>query len=1182
MPEDKENRNNKRRGRGLRRALWISLVVIILLPGLFYSAVGLYLKPERLTRIVHEICEDLINADVSIDTIAISMFSEFPNIGLRLINGSVISRAYEDTPDSLRSSLSVRADSLLHFKEIVASVNLPSLLRMKPNIKGIRFEEPDIYAYVSKWGKANWDIFPESEESESSSFSFNIKRIDIIDAKRIAYNDRSELMYVNASADRIVFRGNMGSGKDGFSIDRAGISNFMMLLNLEPEQFAGRVIIDSLSVNRYSSDYNFILKSRISAQMADVKYTSRAPLAVEGSLLYDKEKGVVVINDSRLSINEMPIDFSGEIDLSDEERIGTAINIESRSFSLSRLMAMLTEESFPEFKRVDTDIALNMTASVTGAISSLTGEFPVVEMQFDIPGGYFNYKDVPARIEDFMVEGELYFDMNSADESYLTIDDMNLLATGVDMSAYGDLTNLMGDMRFEGSLKGSLDLDSLNRALSFVENMTAKGILSVGIITDVKLSDLSMANISRSKVLGSILADSLDIRIPDEDIFLIAGSSQMSFNSSNQVDDTGKDELVMTVVSFNMDTLDVRYKDEIAFAASDFEGSVGSDLAKIGLDSFKDIPLKMDINLNRLNLSLADSLSLRGQGFKGGVSILPAVGNNGAKLSLVADLSRMMFRDAENRAALSSPHIEIDAVSGNSTRRRIFTPGEESSSDRGLGGSVNDVESEEVQDRRLSFRQKRLDSLQLLYPDVLRDSLIVHNRRVQQQERIRDDFAAGDLDFSVDKSISDILRSWAITGEIRAGGGRVTTPYFPINNRVEGMDISFSNNQIDIKQADIRAGDSNLRMSGKISNLQRALTSGRTLRVDIDIISDSLDLDQVTTAAVAGMMYSELNEAEKQQLVEKEEDDMTEQLLKDAQDHESGLIVIPSNIDLRLGFDFNNGIYSGLRLDRLTGEILAKNRILKFNEVVVESSGGGIDLTALYATKNKREIMAGFDLVMRNIEVEKFINLVPSIDSLLPMLKSFEGVLNCEVAATADLDTLMNFILPSINGVCKISGEDMVLLDSDTFAQISKMLMFKNKKRNVIDDISVEIIIQNNQIEVFPFLMMMDRYQAAVSGVQDFDMNFKYHISVLKSPIPMRFGITFTGKPSDFKFKLGKALYKDTNLPVYTHVIDQTKLNLRGELNDIFIRGIENIYEQNFSRININTNLARQIEETIE
>ena len=38
--------------------------------------------------------------------------------------------------------------------------------------------------------------------------------------------------------------------------------------------------------------------------------------------------------------------------------------------------------------------------------------------------------------------------------------------------------------------------------------------------------------------------------------------------------------------------------------------------------------------------------------------------------------------------------------------------------------------------------------------------------------------------------------------------------------------------------------------------------------------------------------------------------------------------------------------------------------------------------------------------------------------------------------------------------------------------------MFKNKKRNMIDSISVDLMVKDGTIEIFPFLVEIDRYKA--------------------------------------------------------------------------------------------------------
>jgi hypothetical protein len=211
-----------------------------------------------------------------------------------------------------------------------------------------------------------------------------------------------------------------------------------------------------------------------------------------------------------------------------------------------------------------------------------------------------------------------------------------------------------------------------------------------------------------------------------------------------------------------------------------------------------------------------------------------------------------------------------------------------------------------------------------------------------------------------------------------------------------------------------------------------------------------------------------------------------------------------------------------------------------------------MDLNAFYRTRSREDLAAGFDLQFTDMDMGEFIRLYPGMDTLLPMLKSFEGIINCQIAATTQIDTNMNVVLPTIEGVARIKGGSLVLLDGETFAEIAKMLKFKNREKNLVDSIAVEVSIKDNQIEVYPFIMKMDRYTTAISGKQDLDMNLDYHISVLKSPLPMRMGINISGNMDDFKFGIGKAKYKDTNLPVYSKVIDSTRVNLLEKIKDIY------------------------------
>ena len=272
----------------------------------------------------------------------------------------------------------------------------------------------------------------------------------------------------------------------------------------------------------------------------------------------------------------------------------------------------------------------------------------------------------------------------------------------------------------------------------------------------------------------------------------------------------------------------------------------------------------------------------------------------------------------------------------------------------------------------------------------------------------------------------------------------------------------------------------------------------------------------------------------------------------------SRLIVIPSNLNADIRVNAENIRYSDLNIERLTANAVMKERCIQITNTSAVSNVGSIDFDGFYATRTKKDIQSGFNFQFKDITAEKVISLIPAVDTLMPILKSFHGRLNCELAATARLDTSMNIIIPSINGIMRITGDDLTIKDNPVFRTLARKLLFKNKREGYIEHMSVEGIISDSTVEIFPFIMKMDRYTMALSGIQNLDMSFRYHASLIRSPFLFRLGIDVYGDDFDnWKFKIGKPKYKNAEIPVFSSVIDETKVNLLKSIDDIFRKGID-------------------------
>lgn len=110
----------------------------------------------------------------------------------------------------------------------------------------------------------------------------------------------------------------------------------------------------------------------------------------------------------------------------------------------------------------------------------------------------------------------------------------------------------------------------------------------------------------------------------------------------------------------------------------------------------------------------------------------------------------------------------------------------------------------------------------------------------------------------------------------------------------------------------------------------------------------------------------------------------------------------------------------------------------------------------------------------------------------------------------------------------------------------------------MIDSMTVEMIVDNSQMQMFPFMFNLDRYKLGVMGSNDLAMNLNYHIAVLKSPLPFKFGINISGSPDNMKIRLGKAKFNEKNMARTVSIADTTRINLVQEIRNVFSRGVRN------------------------
>lgn len=408
-----------------------------------------------------------------------------------------------------------------------------------------------------------------------------------------------------------------------------------------------------------------------------------------------------------------------------------------------------------------------------------------------------------------------------------------------------------------------------------------------------------------------------------------------------------------------------------------------------------------------------------------------------------------------------------------------------------------------------------------------------------------DAFKSGDIDISVDKQTSDYLKDWSFSGKIAFTDADYRTPEFPLTNSITNASLTFTDNELKIEKMAVASGDSRFTANGTVNGLRRAMAGRGRIRANLSIDAQYLNADQLLAASEAGERYRRSLKASSSPVSPIVADTTSVADTKPVADTAtvadptySSLLIIPANLVLDLKLKARNVFYSDLRIQQMSGELHAKDRCAQILDTRMVTNMGELGFDGFYYSKTEENIAAGFNLVLMDVSAEQVIALIPEVDDVLPQLKSFEGNMNLELTATTMLDTNMEPIGNTLNGVFKIGGNDLLLRDLGDFKSVAKLMLFRDTKKGYIKSLNVCGVVNDSSLELFPFLLKVDRYSLGLSGIQNFDETFKYHASVIRSPLLVKFGVDLFGNFDNFDYKIRGAKYKREKMPAYDERVD--------------------------------------------
>ena len=1108
----------------LSKILFVSVMVfmalVLALSAVLICTVKL-LRPERITPVVERVAANVLDADVSVARIELAFEPAFPMLRLCVDSLSVRSRAFDSFSADERAELPAWSDSLLSVERFCGAVDLGTLLsRGELTLRNVEFVRPAVNIVISRSGIGNFDIYTSDTTATADEGPLVIPPLSV---NRLAFVEPQAIRYFNA-------------------VDSTDAT--IVLLH--------DALLESAGEPAYSLRIDGNMKSPYAHELVNLEDIS---FGLDGRLHWSPSRPMHVEFEQfamRGAFVEARLDAAVDMD--------SSLTVASASLAVAPVKISDILRAVPDSLRksyrlvspfFETDGAVRLTARLLQPYRTAIDSIPAFDVNIAMDDAPVRYGKANFRNAGCDISARL--DSGGIDDVRLDIHRLMVAGPATTLTLKGSVTNMVSDPAFDLCLRGNIDLRLLPPVVANMAQGYLSGVLDTDIDVTGRMSMLSADGFHNLYAQGKMRGRNLYYLSDDTSKMVDIPRVGLAFNSSYRSRDSlGRASSPMLGAGVKVDTATMLFGGT-GLSVGGFALGAGVENARRSASPSVVVPFGGGIKVGYLNVeSVTDSAGARFRDIAGHVKMQRF---NGEK------------RLPELIAELSLGRV----VAGSQTIRFLL-------SDGALKASLH---KKPMSEQARKETRHLADSIRRLHPDLSVDSVIqlaIEKRRENHRKirRVGAELVDNDtemLEWNLANGFRKFLLGWVLDGSLSSSDARMFTPYFPLRNRISHLDLRFSNDSISLERLSYKAGNSDIAVNGLISNIKRALTrrTGNTLKINIALESDTIDINQLSAAAFAGAAYADkVRRGEPTATLRSDDDDALEKELDAMMSQHSDTaapLLVPVNIDGRISLNADNVLYSDLMMKSLSGELLAYNGSVNLHNLSATSDAGAINLSALYFAPRVSDMHFGFSLDMSRMNIERFLRLVPAVDSILPIMRGFSGIIDAELAATVDIDSSMNMELPTLDAAVKLTGDSLAFIDKDTYATLGKWLRFRDRADSKIKHMSVEMLVRDNMLRIFPFAFDIDRYRLGITGYNDLGLNFDYHISVLKSPLPFKFGINIKGNPDKYKIRLGGAKYKDSYAAESVAITDTARVNLIRQIENVFRRGVKN---SRFSRLDVN------------
>lgn len=383
------------------------------------------------------------------------------------------------------------------------------------------------------------------------------------------------------------------------------------------------------------------------------------------------------------------------------------------------------------------------------------------------------------------------------------------------------------------------------------------------------------------------------------------------------------------------------------------------------------------------------------------------------------------------------------------------------------------------------------------------------------------------------KDKTDFLNHWNPQADFTLGNATVQIAGLDEDVRISNIDFLFNSSKLDFKNSTFRIGQSDLSLQGNVVGIKEWIEDHKNLmKGNLQLTSDILNINEIMDLT-SGLGREESETAK-----------------GDDSDLEDNPFMVPEGIDFTFGINAKKSLIDNFDLNDLGGSLTVKDGTLILQEIGFTNKAAEMQLTALYQSPRKNNLFLALDFHLLDVQIGDLLDMVPFIDTLVPMLKTFDGQAEFHIGAETNLKSNYEPKISTLRAAADIEGKNLTVKDRFTFTKITDMLDVSTNGEYRVDNLDVQITAFKNEIDLWPSQIAIGKYKVTVDGRMTLDKKGEYHLSVTESPLPTRLGLKVSGPFNNLKFDLESCKYPNLYKPNKRNDREQMYIDLKKRIAD--------------------------------